>query len=103
MTDKDQGKLVYTTRGFLQDAQDAMRGDILRALIELITNADDAYNGKGGEIFIQVMQAEGPFEWKISVHDKDFLVSWGYSLLRFRYNNEIWLHNETGSCKVQKM
>jgi len=70
MTDKDQGKLVYTTRGFLQDAQDAMRGDILRALIELITNADDAYNGKGGEIFIQVAQADGPFEWKISVHDR---------------------------------
>jgi hypothetical protein len=44
MTDKDQGKLVYTTRGFLQDAQDAMRGDVLRALIELITNADDANN-----------------------------------------------------------
>ena len=70
MTDKDEGKLVYTTRGFLQDAQDAMRGDVLRALIELITNADDAYNGKGGEIFIQVTQAEEPFDWKISIHDK---------------------------------
>jgi hypothetical protein len=70
MADKDEGKLVYTTRGFLQDAQDAMRGDVLRALIELITNADDAYNGKGGEIFIHVTQAEAPFEWKISIHDK---------------------------------
>ena len=70
MTSKDDGKLVYTTRGFLQDAQDAMRGDVLRALIELITNADDAYNGKGGEIHLDVRAAEAPFEWIISIHDK---------------------------------
>lgn len=70
MPTKDEGKLVYTTRGFVQDAQDAMRGDILRALIELITNADDAYNGKGGEIFITVGEADDPFEWVISIHDK---------------------------------
>jgi hypothetical protein len=70
MTIKDEGQLVYTTRGFLQDAQDAMRGDVLRALIELITNADDAYNGKGGEIFINLREAESPFEWIISIHDK---------------------------------
>lgn len=70
MTGKDDGKLVYTTRGFLQDAQDAMRGDVLRALIELITNADDAYNGKGGEIHLDVRAAEAPFEWIISIHDK---------------------------------
>jgi hypothetical protein len=70
MAEKDAGKLVYTTRGFLQDAQDAMRGDVLRALIELITNADDAYNGKGGEIHLDVRPAEAPFEWIISIHDK---------------------------------
>jgi hypothetical protein len=70
MTTKDDGKLVYTTRGFLQDAQDAMRGDVLRALIELITNADDAYNGKGGDIHIDVRAADAPFEWLISIHDK---------------------------------
>lgn len=70
MTIKDEGQLVYKTRGFLQDAQDAMKGDILRALIELITNADDAYNGKGGEIFISLREASAPFEWVISIHDK---------------------------------
>lgn len=70
MTNKDEGQLVYTIRGFLQDAQDAMRGDVLRALIELITNADDAYNGKGGEIFMGLRPAESPFEWVISIHDK---------------------------------
>jgi len=70
MSEKDNGQLVYTTRGFLQDAQDAMRGDVLRALIELITNADDAYNGKGGDIHIDVRVAEVPFEWIISIHDK---------------------------------
>ncbi|CAN2189057.1 hypothetical protein MCEMRE212_00478 [Candidatus Nanopelagicaceae bacterium] len=70
MSEKDNGQLVYTTRGFLQDAQDAMRGDVLRALIELITNADDAYNGKGGDIHIDVGAAEAPFEWIISIHDK---------------------------------
>lgn len=70
MSEKDNGQLVYTTRGFLQDAQDAMRGDVLRALIELITNADDAYNGKGGEIHLDVREAQAPFEWIISIHDK---------------------------------
>ncbi len=70
MSEKDNGQLVYTTRGFLQDAQDAMRGDVLRALIELITNADDAYNGKGGAIHIDVRSAEAPFDWIISIHDK---------------------------------
>jgi hypothetical protein len=70
MSTKDEGQLVYTTRGFLQDAQDAMRGDVLRALIELITNADDAYNGKGGEIFISLRAADSPFEWVITIHDK---------------------------------
>jgi hypothetical protein len=32
----------------------AMRGDVIRALIELITNADDAYDGKGGPIEIVI-------------------------------------------------
>ena len=70
MSDKDQGKLVYTTRAFLDEARDAMRGDVLRALIELITNADDAYNGKGGEIHINLHEAQAPFQWVLSIHDK---------------------------------
>ena len=39
------GKLVVTQRAISQDAEQAMRGDPVRALIELITNADDAYQG----------------------------------------------------------
>ena len=39
----DSGTVRYSARGFHQDAMAAMRGDIVRALIELITNADDAY------------------------------------------------------------
>ena len=66
----EKGELVYTKRGFLQDAQDAMRGDVVRALIELITNADDAYDGKGGHIVIEVSEVEQPFKWKISIHDQ---------------------------------
>ncbi|CAB4773219.1 unannotated protein [freshwater metagenome] len=70
MAGKDGGELVYTTRGFLQDAQDAMGVDIMRGLIELITNADDAYNGAGGPIIIQIREATDPFKWLLSIHDK---------------------------------
>ena len=47
MSAKRSGKLDYTKRGFQMDAEDAMQGDVVRALIELITNADDAYDAKG--------------------------------------------------------
>lgn len=70
MMEKDAGNLVYTNRGFKQDAQDAMRGDVVRALIELITNSDDAYNAKGGNIVIHVRPTTPPFEWLVSIHDK---------------------------------
>jgi hypothetical protein len=39
----ETGKIKYEARAFQQDAQLAMSGDPLKALIELITNADDAY------------------------------------------------------------
>ena len=48
------GKLEYGARAFQQDAQNAMRGDVVRALIELITNADDAYGDAEGQIFVRV-------------------------------------------------
>ena len=51
------GKLVVTQRAISQDAEQAMRGDPVRALIELITNADDAYQGgDGGVIRIEVVR-----------------------------------------------
>ena len=70
MTAKRSGFLQYTQRGFAMDAEDAMRGDVFRALIELITNADDAYNAKGGPIDVVIEQLTGDFGFKISVHDK---------------------------------
>ena len=70
MTARRSGFLQYTHRGFAMDAEDAMRGDVFRALIELITNADDAYNAKGGPIDIVIEQLTGDFGFKISVHDK---------------------------------
>jgi hypothetical protein len=70
MTIKKSGDLQYTARAFKQDSEDAMKGDVIRALIELVTNADDAYNSKGGSIHIRLLKSESPFQVKISVHDK---------------------------------
>lgn len=70
MTIKKSGDLQYTARAFKQDSEDAMKGDVVRALIELITNADDAYNSKGGSIQIRLLKSQNPYQVKISVHDK---------------------------------
>ncbi|MCQ3805315.1 MAG: ATP-binding protein [Acidimicrobiia bacterium] len=50
------GRIPYTARGFLQDAQEAMGTDLVRGLIELITNADDSYARKNasGPIRVEV-------------------------------------------------
>lgn len=68
---KRQGQLKYTQRGFQQDAEEAMRGDVMRALIELITNVDDAYDGKGqGFIEISYLKSTDPFKGVFIVKDK---------------------------------
>jgi hypothetical protein len=67
---KRSGVLQYTERAFTQDAEMAIQGDVIRALIELITNADDAYNAVGGPIEINVRKAEAPFSHLITIHDK---------------------------------
>ena len=48
------GRIKYEKRAFEQDAGLAMGGDIMRALVELITNADDAYGELDGDILINV-------------------------------------------------
>jgi hypothetical protein len=48
------GRIKYEERAFEQDAGLAMGGDIMRALVELITNADDAYGELDGDIVINV-------------------------------------------------
>ena len=68
---KRQGQLKYTQRGFQQDAEEAMKGDVMRALIELITNVDDAYDGKGnGYIEISYIKSTDPYKGVFIVRDK---------------------------------
>ena len=68
---KRQGQLKYTQRGFQQDAEEAMKGDVMRALIELITNVDDAYDGKGnGFIEISYFKSTDTYKGVFIVRDK---------------------------------
>ena len=64
------GVLKYTERAFSQDAEEAMRGDLIRGLVELITNADDAYSARGGVIDIILEKGDSTFPFIISVCDK---------------------------------
>ncbi len=53
-------KLDYTGRAFQQDAIHAMRGNVVRALIETITNADDAYgHDTKGKIRVEIERKRG--------------------------------------------
>lgn len=68
----DTGTVTYTGRALLQDAQEAMGGNIVRGLVELITNADDAYahidNGRG-RIVVEVEHRRAR-EWLVIVRDR---------------------------------
>ena len=59
MTAIREGDLAYTSRAYQQDMAQAMRNEIIAGLIELLTNADDAYKeaGKSGRIEIEVSTA----------------------------------------------
>ena len=62
------GLVEYEGRAFHQDAVEAMKGDIVRGLIELITNSDDAYLENRGKIRIEIDRGHGP--WKVLVRDR---------------------------------
>ena len=62
------GRVNYGGRAFHQDATEAMRGDIVRGLIESITNSDDAYGDKPGKIRVEVEHRRGP--WKVITRDR---------------------------------
>jgi hypothetical protein len=62
------GRVQYGPRGFHQDASLAMKGDIVRALIETITNADDAYGDASGKIRIEIEHRHGP--WTVITRDR---------------------------------
>jgi hypothetical protein len=66
------GRVVYGERAFEQDAHEAMRGDIVRGLIELITNVDDAFARMGdvtGKVLVEVEHRRGS-EWNVVVKDR---------------------------------
>lgn len=52
----EEVKITYTARAWGQDSGLAMKGDVLRAIVELVTNCDDAYvrGKKDGPIHIEV-------------------------------------------------
>lgn len=66
------GQLERTARAFWQEASEAMRGDIVRALVEFITNADDAYAraGRKGRILVEVEHRRGDEPWMVTVRDR---------------------------------
>lgn len=58
-----------TARGVAQAATEAMKGDIVRGLIELITNADDAYEKNEGDISIEVSAGDAEGDLAYTVRD----------------------------------
>lgn len=66
------GQLERTPRAFWQDASEAMRGDIVRAIVEYVTNSDDAYVKKVGKgrILIEVEHRRGTEPWSVRIRDR---------------------------------
>ena len=70
---KPTGTITYTGRAFHQDANEAMKGDIVRGIIELITNSDDSYSSMDDstrqKIVIEVEHRRGQ-TWQVIVRDR---------------------------------
>lgn len=68
-----KGRVEYGERAFHQDAMEAMRGDIIRGLIEAVTNSDDAYasmeDGRTKRILVEVEHRRSQ-QWKVSIRDR---------------------------------
>ncbi|MYD53784.1 MAG: sensor histidine kinase [Chloroflexi bacterium] len=67
-----RGTLTLTERSFRDDIERAMRSDIVRAIVELTTNADDSYTrlGSSGEITIDVQSRRGDSFPTITIADQ---------------------------------
>jgi hypothetical protein len=69
----EAGTVEYTGRAFHQDAMEAMGGDIVRGLIETITNSDDAYaaleTGRVGKITVEVEHRRNQ-SWRVITRDR---------------------------------
>ena len=63
------GHVTYGGRAFHQDATEAMAGDIVRGLLETITNSDDSYSDKAGKIRIEVEHRRND-TWKVITRDR---------------------------------
>lgn len=67
------GTIRYTGRAFHQDASVAMKGDIVRAIIELVTNSDDSYasldDSSKQKIMIEVEHRRSQ-PWQVVVRDR---------------------------------
>ncbi len=67
------GRVAYEGRAFHQDAMEAMRGDIVRGIIEAVTNSDDAYaavdDGQAKRIFIEVEHRRNQ-PWRVVIRDR---------------------------------
>lgn len=61
-------QLTITERGLRQDAELAMKNEPIRALIELITNSDDAYGDTDGSIVVEIDRARA--KWSMTVRDR---------------------------------
>jgi hypothetical protein len=68
MNKPESGRVSYGDRAFHQDATEAMRGDIVRALIETLTNSDDAYGDGEGKIRVEIEHRRGP--WTAITRDR---------------------------------
>lgn len=67
-----RGRIEYTARAFLQDAQEAMGTDVVKGLIELITNADDSYAraNTSGPVRVEVDHSRGSQPHNLVVKDR---------------------------------
>jgi hypothetical protein len=64
------GYVETTPRGFRQDADNAIKGDLVRGLIEAMTNSDDAYGDRRGKILVSVSAKASDGSFKVVVSDR---------------------------------
>lgn len=64
------GYVEMTPRGFRQDADNAMKGDIVRGLIEALTNADDNYGDSNGRTRVFVSRKRPDRSYSVSIADR---------------------------------
>jgi hypothetical protein len=65
-----KNRVSYGGRAFHQDASNAMKGDIVRGIIELVTNSDDAYGDSNGKIRIEIERRRGGKPSMVIVRDR---------------------------------